>query len=82
MRVMFRYVYKIIYNFQANKFLRLYLLFCIMLFIFDAITVHNGFRTLRADSERYIDNDRMMKFKPDPRSAHTLYDQLAAYVSD
>ena len=53
-----------------------------MLFIFDAITVHNGFRTLRADSERYIDNDRMMKFKPDPRSAHTLYDQLAAYVSD
>lgn len=53
-----------------------------MLFIFDAITVHNGFCTLRADSERYIDNDRMMKFKPDPRSAHTLYDQLAAYVSD
>lgn len=57
MRVMFRYVYKIIYNFQANKFLRLYLLFCIMLFIFDDITVHNGFGTLCADSERYIDDD-------------------------
>mgnify|MGYP007043827983 CR=1 FL=1 len=55
--VMFRYVYKFMYNFKANKFLRMYLLFCIMLFIFDAITVHNGFCTLRADSDRYIGDD-------------------------